>query len=175
MTKEYQEASDAYLKVCFFLFSAWIHAVSCTVKTDKSRPIYTGEERRAYYRYLCRRLQGWFHGPEQACRQVEVYTPHFSTAVDFHIPSCRLERRCRFSQRQSIFGAMLDRSNQGKKKMAPFWPFHYLHYSSVLLCVQRLVHSPVSLLLSVVLFKEYNFGYLQRAERESLAARICVL
>ena len=33
----------------------------------------TGEQRRAHHWYLCRGLQGWLHGPEQACPEVNAF------------------------------------------------------------------------------------------------------
>ena len=60
MTKEYQEASDEYLKV---------RLVPAEVRTKPLTVSMTGIQGRAYHRYFGRRLQGRLHGPEQACRQ----------------------------------------------------------------------------------------------------------
>ena len=75
MTREYQEASDEYLKVsrCHIshLAAEWMAMAPHVVADLSSLP---GIKGRADHRYLCRRLRGWFHSSEQASgTQVDIH------------------------------------------------------------------------------------------------------
>jgi len=69
MTREYQEASDAYLKV---RNSPCLYASVPPRASQLTSSRNAGTKRRAHYWYLCSGFQGWLHGPEQACSQVNL-------------------------------------------------------------------------------------------------------
>lgn len=69
MNREYQEASDEYLKVSRDQVPL-ILTISLAVAHAY---LLLGPKRRAHHRYLFRRLQGRLHGSEQACKQVNLH------------------------------------------------------------------------------------------------------
>lgn len=67
MTKEYQEASDAYLKVR--QSRDLMMLARDAVANMRAHP---GIKRRAHHRYLCRGLQGRLHGSKQASQEIDA-------------------------------------------------------------------------------------------------------
>ena len=96
----------------------------------------TGEQRRAHHWYLCRGLQGWLHGPEQACPEVNAFLiERCYTAVFMREPTGRaidavVVYRLDEEKVTRHFGARL---LEATTKKDPLYLFFY--YSSVL--VQR--------------------------------------
>jgi len=88
MTKEYQEASDAYLKVCFPSYrqgqclpqplgrSAWPMTEELSAR-KVANVSAKGTKRRTHHWCFRRRLEGKLHGAEQACGQaVDLTSEH---------------------------------------------------------------------------------------------------